>query len=191
MTSDCLPHQVPRPRAWKVKALREVLPRRYLLRRVALELFFWGAGAYFFTFADRESRRRVHQRLVSLRPPALSAASHNVHFVRDALETRHQQLLDDWQCWRISNFDYLMRLNTLAGRSYNDLTQYPVVPWVLKDYASSNLDLTNPASFRDLTKPIGAQEPAQAARFAERYAECHRVPSSASADRRYDSADCL
>ena len=104
--------------------------------------------------------------------------------------TRHEQLLDDWQCWRISNFDYLMRLNTLAGRSYNDLTQYPVVPWVLKDYASSNLDLTNPASFRDLTKPIGAQEPAQAARFAERYAECHRVPSSASADRRYDSADC-
>ena len=127
----------------------------------------------------------VHpERLVALRPPSLSAASHNVHFVRDALETRHQQLLDDWQCWRITNFDYLMRLNTLAGRSFNDLTQYPVVPWVIKDYASSNLDLTNPASFRDLTKPIGAQEPAQAARFAERYAEgsdcleCLGVPLS-------------
>ena len=169
MTSDCLRHQV--------------LPRRYLLRRIALEFFFGGGAAYFFTFTDRETRRRVHQRLVALRPPSLSAASHNVHFVRDALETRHQQLLDDWQCWRITNFDYLMRLNTLAGRSFNDLTQYPVVPWVIKDYASSNLDLTNPASFRDLTKPIGAQEPAQAARFAERYAEGRggpRVPRSAS-----------
>ena len=29
-----------------------------------------------------------------------------------------------------------MHLNTLAGRSYNDLMQYPVFPWVLSDYES-------------------------------------------------------
>ena len=27
----------------------------------------------------------------------------------------------------ISNFDYLIQLNTMAGRTYNDLAQYPVV----------------------------------------------------------------
>lgn len=27
----------------------------------------------------------------------------------------------------ISNFEYLMQLNTIAGRTYNDLSQYPVV----------------------------------------------------------------
>lgn len=36
----------------------------------------------------------------------------------------------------ISNFDYFMYLNTLAGRSYNDYMQYPVFPWVLADYHS-------------------------------------------------------
>ena len=36
----------------------------------------------------------------------------------------------------ISNFEYLMCLNTLAGRSYNDLMQYPVFPWVIADYDS-------------------------------------------------------
>ena len=36
----------------------------------------------------------------------------------------------------ISNFEYLMCLNTLAGRSYNDLMQYPVFPWVVADYES-------------------------------------------------------
>ena len=36
----------------------------------------------------------------------------------------------------ISNFQYLMHLNTLAGRSYNDLMQYPVFPWILADYHS-------------------------------------------------------
>jgi hypothetical protein len=30
-----------------------------------------------------------------------------------------------WEKGDISNFQYLMYLNTLAGRSYNDLMQYP------------------------------------------------------------------
>lgn len=31
-----------------------------------------------------------------------------------------------WQLGHISNFEYLMFLNLAAGRSFNDLTQYPV-----------------------------------------------------------------
>ena len=52
-----------------------------------------------------------------------------------------------------------MQLNTLAGRSYNDLNQYPVCPWVLADWTSSTLDLTDPAAYRDLSKPVGALDP--------------------------------
>jgi len=29
-----------------------------------------------------------------------------------------------------------MHLNTLAGRTYNDLMQYPVFPWIIADYES-------------------------------------------------------
>lgn len=43
----------------------------------------------------------------------------------------------------------------ISGRSYNDLSQYPVFPWILADYTSEVLDLTNPNSFRDLSKPVG------------------------------------
>lgn len=42
----------------------------------------------------------------------------------------------------MTNFQYLMWLNTVAGRSFNDLTQYHVFPWVLADYDSEALDLT-------------------------------------------------
>ena len=38
-----------------------------------------------------------------------------------------------------------MQLNTLAGRTYNDLSQYPVFPWVIADYTSEALDLSSPA----------------------------------------------
>ena len=41
-----------------------------------------------------------------------------------------------FQRGEISNFEYLMCLNTLAGRSYNDLMQYPVFPWIVADYKS-------------------------------------------------------
>jgi hypothetical protein len=63
-----------------------------------------------------------------------------------------------------------MHLNTLAGRSFNDITQYPVFPWVLADYTSSFLDLENPAIFRDLSKPMGALGENRAALFRERFA---------------------
>jgi hypothetical protein len=39
---------------------------------------------------------------------------------------------------------------------------------VLRDYSSKELDLSDPASFRDLAKPIGAQSAKQEAKFRER-----------------------
>ena len=61
-----------------------------------------------------------------------------------------------WQYRKISNFDYLMHINTIAGRTFNDLTQYPVFPWILKDYTSKTIDLNDINIYRDLSKPIGA-----------------------------------
>ncbi len=62
-----------------------------------------------------------------------------------------------------------MQLNVLAGRTYNDLNQYPVFPWILADYTSSSLDLNDPATFRDLSKPVGALEEKRLAFFRDRY----------------------
>jgi factor associated with neutral sphingomyelinase activation len=56
----------------------------------------------------------------------------------------------------------------LADRTKNDLTQYPVFPWVLADYVSAKLDLTNAATFRDLSKPIGALNAERLAMYRER-----------------------
>ena len=72
----------------------------------------------------------------------------------DALRQRNLQLKQrQWQEGEISNFDYLMFLNKLSGRTFNDLMQYPIFPFVLADYTSSQLNLDKQASFRDLRKP--------------------------------------
>lgn len=75
-----------------------------------------------------------------------------------------------WQNGEISNFQYLMHLNTLAGRGYSDLTQYPVFPWVLADYESEILDLSNSKTFRKLDKPMGCQTPEGEDEFKKRSA---------------------
>ena len=53
-----------------------------------------------------------------------------------------------WLDGSMTNFDYLTSLSKLAGRSFNDQMQYPVFPFVLRDYDSETLDLESPDSFR-------------------------------------------
>lgn len=62
-----------------------------------------------------------------------------------------------------------MLLNSYAQRSMNDLTQYPVMPWVLKDYKSNFIDLDDPLIYRDLSIPIGALDTNRLKEFKQRY----------------------
>jgi hypothetical protein len=57
----------------------------------------------------------------------------------------------------------------MAGRSFNDITQYPVFPWILSDYSSDTIDLSNPNVFRKLELPIGALNPIRLQEFLDRY----------------------
>lgn len=52
-----------------------------------------------------------------------------------------------------------------ADRTFNDLTQYPVFPWVIQDFSSSTLNLYSTQTFRDLTKPVGALNPTKLQRL--------------------------
>jgi hypothetical protein len=40
------------------------------------------------------------------------------------------------------------------GRTYQDLNQYPIFPWVIADYESEKLDLNSASTYRDLSKVI-------------------------------------
>jgi hypothetical protein len=74
----------------------------------------------------------------------------------DDVKRLAQRAMNKWQKGKPSNFDFLVKLNCYGGRSYNDLSQYPVMPWILCDYRSETIDLSDPCVYRDLTKPIGA-----------------------------------
>ncbi|NWJ10578.1 NBEL2 protein, partial [Crypturellus undulatus] len=144
--------------------LRELHLRRYNLRRSALEFFFIDQANYFVNF-KKKVRNKVYSSILSLHPP-----NHIYSSSRSPQELlKASGLTQKWVLREISNFEYLMQLNTIAGRTYNDLSQYPVFPWILRDYVSETLDLNNPDVFRDLSKPIGVANERHAKDVKEKY----------------------
>lgn len=150
---------------WKYGHVVGAYLRRYRLRDSALELFFRNGSSHFLDFpASTKSRRNEIARLLySFLPRSVPKQWPGRVLPHLASTTKA------WQNRQISNFDYLMALNTFAGRSFNDLTQYPVFPWVLADYESEILDLSDPSSFRDLSKPVGALNPERLQEYWDRY----------------------
>ena len=69
-----------------------------------------------------------------------------------------------------------MQLNIIAGRTFNDISQYPVFPWIIADYTSDELDLNDPKSYRDLTKPVGALNPDRLVQLLQRYHDLDGLP---------------
>ena len=63
---------------------------------------------------------------------------------------------EEWRNYNISTFELLMWLNIFSGRSFNDLTQYPVFPWILTNYDKDEINEEN--DFRDLSLPMGMLE---------------------------------
>lgn len=55
--------------------------------------------------------------------------------------------------------EFLLKVNKFAGRSFNDLSQYPIFPWVISDYSSLAWEFKKGVEkekvYRDLTKHTG------------------------------------
>ncbi len=159
-----------RERVWNADTLTSFFRRRYLLLNSAVELFFDNGKSFFLNMMSEDRVQGLHKAILQQKPallrrnPLFKLALRKPPSLMASAKWTKQ-----WVAGEISNFEYLMHLNTAAGRTYNDLTQYPVFPWVLADYKSSKLDLTRPDTFRDLSKPIGALNEKRLERIMERY----------------------
>ncbi|KDO23700.1 hypothetical protein SPRG_10478 [Saprolegnia parasitica CBS 223.65] len=161
-----------RSHRWKLKDVVAVYLRRYRLRESALELFLRDGSTHFIDFhmdganaaLTTSIRNDTIRTLLALVPNA--AIKQWPGFPVSRMLGR---LTREWQARSLSNYEYLMALNTLAGRTFNDLTQYPVFPWVLSNYTAEHLDLSDPTNFRDLSKPMGALNEERLHEYWERY----------------------
>ncbi|EJT97367.1 beach-domain-containing protein [Dacryopinax primogenitus] len=171
---------------WAFEDITGLSKRTCLFRDVALELYLRDNRSILLVFETSQARQSAFSRLAGSRsgkPPAEAASAFplrtplasamtavGARFTmigtgRAELETATRK----WQARELSNFAYLAIINQAAGRTPNDITQYPVYPWILQDYDSEKLDLTSPETFRDLACPMGALTPDRRSSALERY----------------------
>ncbi|EGC32702.1 hypothetical protein DICPUDRAFT_155301 [Dictyostelium purpureum] len=172
---NCIPDKYFKEKEYDIKKLIGVQNRRYLLLPTALEFFFIDRKSVLVNFPHGSIVLKIMKLLGSL------SGTNEIIFKINNFDSNlsPQQLVIKylnptarWKKREISNFEYLMTLNTIAGRTYNDLNQYPVFPWIISDYNSSKLDLNDPKVYRDLSKPIGALNPTRLEHFMERWTQC-------------------
>ncbi|GLD93188.1 hypothetical protein PINS_up001780 [Pythium insidiosum] len=156
-------------RRWRIDDIAGIHRRRYLLKPHALEIFISSTRKNYFFSMTHDTLLRLHEALMARRPLLLRRDPTMRRLRHPGSIFRNSSMCMRWVHHEISTFEYLMWLNTVAGRTYNDLTQYPVFPWIIADYESSTLDLSSAATFRDLSKPIGALEPTRLKFFLDRY----------------------
>ncbi|KAF4587193.1 beige/BEACH domain protein [Ophiocordyceps camponoti-floridani] len=179
-------------RHWRWHDVISVSKRRFLFRDVAIEVFFTDGRSYLLTTIKAAVRDELFAKMVT-KAGAKAVLNGEEGWRLETLKTADNELpqsfgaglgsklgtlfnavpwnpaMRRWQRGELSNFHYLMMVNTMAGRTFNDLTQYPVFPWILADYSSEELDLDDPATFRDLSKPMGGQTQGRVAGFVETY----------------------
>ncbi|PWN39528.1 beach-domain-containing protein [Ceraceosorus guamensis] len=180
-------------RKWSWDQLSACHRRAFLHRRTAVELFFADGQSCLLVLDKTATVQRLLIELAKRNRVAVAATEHLLDGIREGSATTHRSggsgglssrlagvlgrgaqpglLTAAWMRREVSNFEYLMQLNTLAGRTYTDLSAYPVFPWILADYSSMTLNLDDPASFRRLELPMGAQTPARRRQYDERYAQ--------------------
>lgn len=143
--------------SFAIEDICEMHKRRYMLKDVGLELFLIHGITWMIAHASRNERDILYQSL---------ARRHYIHKTED--ETA-DQLQNSWRQGHLTNFDYLMQLNKFSGRTYLDLMQYPVFPYIVAKYDDKLLDLRDPKSYRKLDKPIAIQNPEREEHFIETY----------------------
>lgn len=114
--------------SWDLGDIWAVHYRSFLSKNSAVEIFFTTNKTMMLHFNSQDERDSFCKQLYKYRDKKETSKHFLVQNGKKALKER--KITERWMNWQISNFEYLMLINIYANRSYNDLSHYPVFPWL-------------------------------------------------------------
>ena len=151
------------------------LDRNYYYKD-AIEIFTTQNKSFLFhgnSNAISQLKSIIHEKLPSLIQIKISSkdnetigySSNNISnkFFTDNKCICFEDILNKWKNNKISSFNFLLICNIFGGRSFNDLTQYPVFPWTLNTYSNSSLNYDK--DLRNFEFPMGKLGDPDSSRF--------------------------
>ena len=133
------------------------LRRRYYYKNSALEIYTVSNKSFYFNFKFEEDRENAIKEILSkLKDPIKiiddlkekkdifdnTIGYYNSLTIKDKKikKIKISKIIESWKEWEISNYEFIMWLNIYGNRSFNDLSQYPVFPWLITDYEDRTID---------------------------------------------------
>ena len=148
----------------KYTDMRYILFRNYFYQKTACEIYTFSNKSYFLNFKDNKELLKFIDNILNheLYKPIKCEDFKGKKILGyektsdiKSKSVKVKKIMEDWQNNNISTLKYLMWLNIFAGRSFNDMTQYPVLPWLITNYEKDELTKDD---FRDLSIPVGMIE---------------------------------
>ena len=133
-----------------------VLKKRYYFKMSVLEIFTINKKSYLFKFEENELKTIYDNIRYYMKSNIDDIYVENVRndigfynkkkFLHNGIQLPNKMknmnlkyLYEKWTKWEISTLKMLMIINFYANRSFNDINQYPVFPWILTYYNSDEI----------------------------------------------------
>ena len=148
--------------------------RKYCFRNNSVEIFLSNHRSYYFKFFDTKERDIFLSELISilnlnypknkLYKPIKGLDENNksiiIGYFKDEENNKEFSSLSNitslWKNNKISTLEYLMWINIYANRSFRDISQYPVFPWLLINHEYKTYDdLIKNIELRNFNHPMG------------------------------------
>ena len=126
--------------------IEEILERRFLLMWQGIEIYLKNGKSYFFNFLTKENNQFI-----------LDLFRNNT-ILKDKIHEKDyfksQKIMNEWMEERLSTYEYLLFINKYSSRTFNDSNQYPIFPWLIKNYPPNT---STDEDFRNFKFPMAAQ----------------------------------
>ena len=129
--------------------IEEILERRFLLMWQALEIYLKHGKSYFFNFLSKEQYEFILDIFKN------NSKTKNKIYYKDFL--KNHPLITEWRKSRLSTYEYLLLLNKYSSRTFNDVNQYPVFPWIITKYKTDEKGKKIGYEKRDFKYPMAGQ----------------------------------
>ena len=132
--------------------IQQMIYRNFLFYTQALEVFLYNGKSYFFNFYEFKvlesfvRHLKEQYKLYEIKLPEI---------INDPMEYFiNKNYTNDWVENRLSTIKYLLLINKFSGRTYNDVSQYLIFPWVLNNYT----DIKNKDNYRKMQYSMATQD---------------------------------
>ena len=134
--------------------INQIIRRNFIFFNQAFEVFCNNGKSYFFNLYKEAICDNFFSKITEIKNNE-NFKNYDFEIIDKPFEYfTKKKYTSNWLDKKISTLEYLLKINKYSGRTYNDLSQYLILPWTLKDY----LDINDKKYIRNFSLPMAVQE---------------------------------